>query len=400
MNREERRRQERANRLGSSIPKTIAPERHGAETQDFMAATIFVAGAAGIRADTNGAPLPPLFVICLDNTAFSQTPELLTLFALLKSEGSENLHAQLKGTARWGAMPGADGQMLAKLELNLTAPVKARPSFLLLADNYKDNWDIPATKGYLLGITTMEKFRALPESASYADALEACILLQPDPSKAAQMLHDHYTASKQPFAPSAPPVLFVNGDEMDDMRYQVGTTTGPDGEVLYAFMLLRPTGMTQIPMGDDSVPKAISSAYAERGLHWFREGEPLKPAEGWSWKELGREFIITDADGIMIASFEPVTIGPENSWLEEVRSSGFLVLNIGDELVMGDGISTQEQMIAAHDRGNVVTGIIHHIHAAPAPDPAPEEAPTGPVCSASEHQDPGGRPWWKRLFRP
>ncbi|CAM3349678.1 hypothetical protein PSET11_03326 [Arthrobacter ulcerisalmonis] len=398
MNREERRRQEKANRQTGRIQKSIPPERLGAEIQDFMAGTIFVHGASGLRPDADGPDLPPLYMVVLDKASLSPAPELLRLFALLESEGTVKLNAQLQGTARWGAMPGHDGQMLAKLELDLAKPVKTRPSFLLLADNYKDIWDIPATQGYVLGITTTERFAALGDSTSYADALEACIVMLPDPSNAAQMLHDNYTAGGQPFATAPHPTVIFNGDEADDMRYQVGIATGRDGELLYPFMLLRPTGITQIPMGEGSVPKAISSGYAERGMHWFTaDGASIKRAEGWSWKERGPEFIITDADGILIASFEPETTDEEGQWLETVRSTGGLVLNIGDELVMDDGISTREQMIAAHKRGNVVTGLILHA-SAPAVSDVNDPAPAPHPTEVSPEADT--RPWWKRLFRP
>lgn len=396
MNREERRRQEKASRQAGRIQKTIPAGRLGAETQDFTAGTIFVAGAAGIRADAAGAALPPLFVVLLDKKTFSHTPDLLRLFALLESEGTVKLHEQLDGTARWGAMPAADGQMLAKLELNLTAPVKTRPSFLLLADNYQDIWDIPATKGYLLGITTTDKFHAFTESASYADALDACILLQPEPSNAARKLNEHYTGANRPFASAPPPVVIFNGDQTDDMRYQVGIATGRDGEVLYPYVLLRPTGITQIPMGEGSVPRAISSAYAARGMHWFGDGATIKRAEGWSWQEQDPEFIITDADGILIASFEPATTGQEGQWLETVRSTGSLVLNIGDELVPDTGIPVREQMLAAHKRGNVVTGLILHADA-PATSDVEHHSPTPETTETLPKADT--RPWWKRIFR-
>jgi hypothetical protein len=263
MNREERRRQEKANRQPGPSQKTIAPHRIDAENQDFIAGTIFVHGAAGIRPDTDGPALPPLFVVLLDKKALTPAPELLHLFDLFDAQGTVKINDQLQGTARWGAMPAGNGQMLAKLELNLAAPVRTRPSFLLLADNYKDIWDIPATAGYVLGITTTERFYALSDSSSYADALEACIVMLPEPSNAAQMLSEHYSTTDTPFSPDASPLLIFNEDDTDNMRYQVGIATGPDGEVVYPFMLLRPTGITQIALGDGSVPKAISSAYAD-----------------------------------------------------------------------------------------------------------------------------------------
>ncbi|MFB0840195.1 hypothetical protein ACETK3_19600 [Arthrobacter sp. E44] len=396
MNREERRRQENANRQPGPSQKTIAPHRIDAENQDFIAGTIFVHGAAGIRPDTDGPALPPLFVVLLDKKALTPAPELLHLFDLFDAQGTVKINDQLQGTARWGAMPAGNGQMLAKLELNLAAPVRTRPSFLLLADNYKDIWDIPATAGYVLGITTTERFYALSDSSSYADALEACIVMLPEPSNAAQMLSEHYSTTDTPFSPDASPLLIFNEDDTDNMRYQVGIATGPDGEVVYPFMLLRPTGITQIALGDGSVPKAISSAYAERGLHWFDARASIKRAEGWAWREQGNDFIITDADCVLVASFAPQTTGAEGKWLDAVRTTGTLVLNIGDELVMDDGISTREQMITAHERGNVVTGLILHASASSASEAAYPEAV---LESTQDDAEANTRPWWKRLFR-
>jgi hypothetical protein len=123
MNREERRRQEKANQQGQRTQKTTPAERLGAENQDFIAGTIFAAGAAAIRPEGPDPDLPPLFVILLEEKNISPAPELKNLFALLDSEGTVNLHAQIKGTARWGAMPAPDGQMLARAELNFTQPV-------------------------------------------------------------------------------------------------------------------------------------------------------------------------------------------------------------------------------------------------------------------------------------
>ena len=82
--------------------------------------------------------------------------------------------------------------------------------------------------------------------------------------------------------------------------------------------------------------------------------------------------------------------------MEAVRSTGTLVLNIGDELVMDDGISTREQMITAHERGNVVTGLILHASAAHASE---ADEPTAVAGSTQDDVEANSRPWWKRLFR-
>lgn len=79
-----------------------------------------------------------------------------------------------------------------------------------------------------------------------------------------------------------------------------------------------------------------------------------------------------------------------------MRTTGTLVLNIGDELVMDDGISTREQMITAHERGNVVTGLILHASASSASEAAYPEAV---LESTQDDAEANTRPWWKRLFR-
>lgn len=388
MNREERRRQEKANRQGQRTQKTIPAHRIGAENQDFIAGTIFAAGAAGIRPDGPG-DLPPLFVVLLDNEAPSPSPELQKLFWLLDSEGTVDLHAQIKGTARWGAIPANDGQMLAKVELNLTAPVNTRPSILLLADNYKEIWDIPATDGYLLGLTTKARFASLGPSSSYADAMSVCVLIRPPASNAATMLQEHYTGVPVP-AP-APLTILAGGD---DMRYQLGVASDPKtGNPLYGFMLMRPTAVTQVHFEPDSIPTLIASSYAERGLKWFQDGAAMPVAQGWCWKEDGREIIITDSEGILVASFEPESTGEESRWINHVRATGFLILYVGDELVTGDGMSGKDQIVAACERGNVVSGAVFHEDAQiPGDDQGTPPAPT-------EEEESPARPWWKRFFR-
>lgn len=394
MNREERRRQEKANRQGQRTQKTIPADRLSAEMQDFRAGTIFAAGAAGIRPEGPGPDLPPLFVILLDEKALSPAPELRQLFALLDSEGTVNLHAGIKGTARWGAMPATDGQMLAKVELNLTAPVATRPSVLLLADNYKEIWDIPATDGYLLGLTTMARFASLGPSSSYADAMSVCVLIRPPASNAAKMLQEHYTGEPAP-VPTPPPLTIFNGD--DDMRYQTGIASDLNtGDPLYGFMLMRPTAVTQVHFGQDSIPTVIASSYAARGLKWFEDGAPMPVAEGWSWKEDGSELVITDSEGILVASFEPESTGEESRWINHVRATGFLILYVGDELVTGDGMSGKDQIIAACERGNVVSGAVFHVDANATSED--QEAPA-PAASSESDETPT-LPWWKRLFRP
>lgn len=402
MNREERRRQERNDRQAGRQVE-VSRSRLGAEVQDFMAGTIFVHGAAGIHATGAGPDLPPLFVVVVDDHALSVAPGLSELFVTLEVQGTVALNSQIIGTARWGAMPNAGGQMLARLELNLKAPVRTRPSFLLLADNYKQIWDIPATKGYVLGLTTTTRFNALGANNSYSDVLDSCVIITPDPSNAARMLHDHYSSTSEPKLStelpdtSPAPVLFINGDEINDLRYQVGVARDPQtGEPRFAFMHMRPTGLTQVPTSDDFIPTAISSSFAAKGLHPVDRSSLPPQAEGWVWEENGNDFVVTDAQGVMVA-----TVTPEPEWLEVVRQFQHFVLMVGDELVSdddtqssldGDSRPSYDQMIAGIERNNVVGGVIlsrglhEDLEARLEEDLTPATQADKPL------------PWWKRWF--
>ncbi|MDR6794610.1 hypothetical protein J2W89_003792 [Pseudarthrobacter oxydans] len=391
MNREDRRRQEKAERQGQRSHKTVPADRLEAETQDFVAGTIFAAGAAGIHATDPGDGIPPLFVVLLDEANIAPAPELVRLFNMLDTQGTAALNAQIKGTARWGAMPAPDGQWLAKLELSLTGPVKTRPSLLLLADNYRTLWDIPASGDYLLGLTTTERFASLGPDSTYADALDACVLLPLPASNAARELHEHYSGSNLS-SPAMPPLTIINGDG-DDMRYQTGIAANPAmGLPMYAYMLMRPTAITQIPFEDESVPKFIATSFASRGLSWAREGVPTPDAPGWSWQRDGKELTINDADGVMAASVNVEPSGPEGQWLELIESSGRLVLYVGDELATDDGRSTKEQLMQAARRGNLVVGVIGPDNAVKAPQTATE-------TQMHPGQEPRKLPLWRRLFR-
>lgn len=399
MNREERRRQEKANRQGGNRSRTIPADRLPAEVQDFTAGTIFAAGAASIHATGPGPDAPPLFVVLLDKANISPAPELVQLFDQLDAEGTVAVNAQIKGNARWAAMPAPDGQWLAKLELNLTEPMKTRPSFLLLADNYKQIWDIPASGDYVLGLTTTERFAALGPDSSYADALDACVLLPLPASTAAKELREHYNNPEKDASGAGtptPPLVILNGG--DDMRYQTGIRANPaTGLPISAYMLMRPTGITQMPLGPDSVPTLAATSYAQRGLSWFDDPEALPVAEGWSWQLHGRYLAINDADGIMAASIELGTSAIEDQWAELIQSTGRLVLYVGDELATDDGRSTKDQLLHAAQRGNLVWGVV--LADGSNDIPTAHDQPAAPTQPVGQ-KEAASRPWWKRLFRP
>lgn len=259
-----------------------------------------------------------------------------------------------------------------------------------MADNYKEIWDIPATEGYLLGITTTDRFYALPSSASYAEAMEARILLRPDPSNAAQMFHDHYTGTEVAAPEPLPPVVIVNEGDGDDMRYQLGVEGNFIGEVTSAYMLMPPTGITQIPMGAGSIPSLISSVYANRGLSPVQDGEQADVAEGWSWEQRGRHFTVTDADGELAVSIDVYSAPGEAAWFNYVYERGSFTLHMGDELVLDENVPTREQLRAGRDRGNVV---INHIgRSLPAikvePPVKDEPAPAEPPPAQEDRQPP------------
>ena len=354
-------------------------------SQEFAAGTILAAGAVGIQGED---VLPSTFIVLVDEKSLGLSQELAELFGYLEREGNIALNDKIKGTARWAALLPDEGERLARLDIELTAPHTMSTSLLVQADKYYEIWNIPATEGYLLGLAKAETFNARPDTATYADLLAMCILMTPNPSNAARNLNDHYAGNTNDAA-TPPPLAMIHSDGAAEMRYQLGIAKDKEGVLHFPFMLMRQLGFTEISADPDHIPKTIAAVHAERGLYWFKENAEAQVAEGWAWEENHSEFTITDAENVLVASFTPPTTGPESEWVHAARSKGIIVLHVGDELVMDDGISTKDQLISANQRGNVVTGIILR----------KEHARTQPTAAIQPQavEEPPKRSWWSRL---
>jgi hypothetical protein len=206
MNREERRRQEREQRKQAGADpgyrdgrwtgaptgrltevRPVEPERADAEVQDFLAGTMFAAGAALLHPDaaldgsTEPANVPPLFTVLVneDASSFGPAPVLRQLFAALDREGAEQLGGRLSVATGWTVLtrhPNA----LVKLKLDVLdpAPLRGSARIVLLAENYPGIWQYVAGGG-MVGVTSMARLHRVQSrpGASYADGLSACIPL-------------------------------------------------------------------------------------------------------------------------------------------------------------------------------------------------------------------------------
>lgn len=198
MNREERRRAARAGRrdqeAGYADGRWVAPPgqfrevrmvpgtRTGAEHQDFVAGTIFAAGA-GVLFPENGPadePMPPVFAVFLDDgpETFRVCPQLRQLFARLDQVGFAAFHQEVRVAASWAVMASGDPneEPLAKLKLDFVQPLRASARVLLMAGNYHQAWQYIAGGG-LVGLTTMSRIQRVQQrpDATFADGLAACI---------------------------------------------------------------------------------------------------------------------------------------------------------------------------------------------------------------------------------
>ncbi|MFI2790896.1 hypothetical protein [Kitasatospora sp. NPDC018614] len=196
MNREERRRAERAARrngrgqeLGPSFQApagriaraaVFSPADEERQRQDFLAGGVFADGAGVMFPEGYGPGLSPVFVVYVhdDERTFGPAPQLRTAFDLLDEVGSVALHERMPVATSWSGMSGSSP--LVKLKLGFPGPRPARGSadLVLLADQYAELWQY-IVGGGLIGVTTqqrLEKATSHP-GASFTDGLEACVLL-------------------------------------------------------------------------------------------------------------------------------------------------------------------------------------------------------------------------------
>jgi hypothetical protein len=200
MNREERRRAQRAQRKAGdpgyrdgrwtgapagrfNDAREVAPERVDAEVQDFLAGSVFAAGAALLQPDDAPGPAgpPPLFTVMVheDARTYGPAPVLRRLFDALDRDGAEQLGPRLSVATGWAVL-SRPPNCLVKLKLDVLepAPWRGAARIVLLGENYPALWQYVAGGG-MVGLTSMDRLRraqARP-GASYADGLRACIPL-------------------------------------------------------------------------------------------------------------------------------------------------------------------------------------------------------------------------------
>lgn len=238
MNREERRRQARGQRKASGgddrphwqdwTPTTnqirrigvLDPARAQAEEQDFIAGTVFAAGAAAVLDDgkTPGPAFPPLFVVLLrdDDTTWGPAPRLRQLLAAVEARGADVIGDQLEVASGWSLLL-SDKNPLVKLKMDVRAPDQwagLSAQFVLLGGNYRDHWWRIADGG-MIGLTTEAKVaavNALP-NPSYADMMSACVLFGVGVSPG---LHSMIRLNGWPTGPTDQPAGPVPADQSDD----------------------------------------------------------------------------------------------------------------------------------------------------------------------------------------
>ncbi|MEV4947778.1 hypothetical protein [Streptomyces sp. NPDC053755] len=176
---------------------SFTPEDEARHRQDFLAGTVFVA-AAGTMAAGVGAvlePLDPLFVVYVheDERTFGAAPQLREAFALLDRAGAADTYGRMEIATGWSGMGGRDP--LLKLHLRFPGP---RPSagaaeLVLPGRRYAAVWQ-HVVDGGLIGISSQERMaRAVrgPE-ASFADGIDACVLLATGSSPVLDRFIDAY----------------------------------------------------------------------------------------------------------------------------------------------------------------------------------------------------------------
>jgi hypothetical protein len=169
------------NRLVSATWVPTTPEETERQQQDFLAGTVFAAGA-GHLFPTGGDGTPPMvpvmFVVYVqeDEATFGPAPQLREAFALLDQHGGVKLHELLTVGTAWAALDGTNP--LVKLKLEFHEPIRGKTAVVLVAENYRDSWH-HIVGGGVVAVTTpdrMHRVNSRPDATS-ADAPDASILL-------------------------------------------------------------------------------------------------------------------------------------------------------------------------------------------------------------------------------
>lgn len=149
--------------------------RHG---QDFLAGTVFAAGAGVAFPQGGGAPL---FTVYLndDDSTWGPAPQLRTLLGLVDRHGALKAHEMSTVATAWSALDHPE-EPLVKLKLDIREPAEARGKveIVLMAGNYRDVWQ-HIVGGGMIGLTTLERMQKATSrpGATFADGMEACVLL-------------------------------------------------------------------------------------------------------------------------------------------------------------------------------------------------------------------------------
>ena len=169
------------------------------ERQDFLAGTVFAAGA-GVTLPGPGPAgklpePPPLFMIFVaeDASTFGPAPQLREAFRLLDEYGSIKLNQMLSVGTGWSAMDDPEHPLI-KLKLEFHASMTGNTAIVLIAQNYARCWR-HIVNGGMIGITTLERMdragatrynpdplsirgtAAVTGPVTFADAMNACIIL-------------------------------------------------------------------------------------------------------------------------------------------------------------------------------------------------------------------------------
>ncbi|MET9437176.1 hypothetical protein [Streptomyces sp. NPDC006551] len=176
---------------------SFTPEDEARHRQDFLAGTVFVA-AAGIMSAGDGPgleTLDPLFVVYVheDERTFGVIPQLREAFAILDEAGAADTYGRLEVATGWSGMGGHDP--LLKLHLRFLGPRPAAGSaqLVLPGRRYATVWQ-HIVDGGLIGISSQERMeRAVGgPDASFADGIDACVLLATGTSPVLDQFIDGY----------------------------------------------------------------------------------------------------------------------------------------------------------------------------------------------------------------
>lgn len=147
--------------------------------QDFTAGTIFADGAALLVPDGDTG-LGPVFVVFVpdDERTFGPAPQLREAFTLLDKYGSEKLQQLMPVGTSWSGISARDPLIKLNLVFPGPSPARGTADVLLRADLYAAMWHHIAGGG-VIGVTTTKRLQAATSrpDASFADGMEACILL-------------------------------------------------------------------------------------------------------------------------------------------------------------------------------------------------------------------------------